>query len=161
MFKKFLKKQNKVELVAPLSGRLILLENVSDPVFSQKMMGEGIAIIPEDGKILAPIGGTIVQIPASKHAIGLQTSEGIEILIHVGLETVALKGQGFQPIVKEGDQVNIGDPLMDVDLDYIKNNADDIVTPMVITNSNNSDKTYDIAEEKACVAGESIVITIT
>src|SRR5699024_5795840 len=98
MFKKLFKKGKKEEdlsIYAPLSGKNMPLEEVRDPVFGQKMMGEGIAIVPSKGEVLSPVKGKVIQIPDSKHAIGIEAEDGSQILIHVGLETVALKGEGF------------------------------------------------------------------
>ncbi|MFT8321451.1 MAG: PTS glucose transporter subunit IIA [Bacillus sp. (in: firmicutes)] len=122
-------------LYAPLSGKVIPIEEVPDPVFANKMMGEGLAIIPTEGNIAAPIDGEVVQIFHTKHAIGLQSKKGLEILIHIGLETVNLKGEGFTIHVKEGDKVSKGDLLVTFDIDFLKQSGKDIVTPMIITNS--------------------------
>ena len=111
MFAKFMKK-NKVQVFSPLNGQVIPLEQVPDPVFSQKMMGEGVAIMPTGGDIVAPIDGTVVLISKTKHAIGIRTKDDTEVLIHVGLETVTLKGEGFTVFVNEGDVVSIGQKLM-------------------------------------------------
>lgn len=147
-----------LELMAPVNGEVVPLTHVPDPVFSQKMMGEGIAMLPSDGHFVSPVDGKVIQIPESKHAIGILAEDGSEILIHIGLETVALKGQGFDPKVKEGDAVSVGQPLIEVDLDYIREHADNIITPIVITNSLNSDKVYNITEEQHGTAGETLII---
>src|SRR5690625_7369169 len=99
MFKKLFRRTEKskeLQIVAPLNGQIVPLQDVPDPVFGQKMMGEGIAIIPKDGKVVSPVHGKIIQIPNSKHAVGIEAEDGSEILIHVGLETVALKGEGLE-----------------------------------------------------------------
>ncbi|WP_163580631.1 PTS sugar transporter subunit IIA [Gracilibacillus saliphilus] len=161
MFKNLFKKPSTtVQIKAPITGEILPLEKVPDPVFSQKMMGEGVAIIPNKENIVAPVEGTIIQIAPSKHAIGLKTTNGIEILIHVGLETVSLDGKGFHVLVKEEDRVSVGDRLMAVDLGYIRNKVDHIITPMVITNSNQSQNEYILTTETECVAGKTTVLTI-
>lgn len=160
LFKK--KKQStSMEIVAPVNGEIIPLKDVPDPVFSQKMMGEGIAITPSDGHFLSPVNGKIVQVPDTKHAIGILAEDGSEILIHIGLETVALKGEGFDVKVKEGDDVTVGQLLIEADLDYIREHADNIITPIIITNSQNSDKEYSMTEEQHGTAGETVMITTT
>ncbi|UOQ46720.1 PTS glucose transporter subunit IIA [Gracilibacillus caseinilyticus] len=161
MFKKLFNKSKKVELLAPLTGKVVALGDVPDPVFSQKMMGEGIAITPETGKVIAPVDATIVQIPETKHAIGMKTNGGVEILIHVGLETVGLKGEGFNILVKEGEKVAAGQMVMEFDLDYIHANAEDTVTPMVITNSKDLDQSIQLTNEKQCEAGETSLLTLS
>jgi len=142
MFKKLfgLGKDNKKEIVkeevafAPLSGKMISIEEVPDPVFSQKMMGDGIAIEPNEGVVVSPVEGEIIQLFHTKHAIGIRSKSGAEILIHIGLETVNMNGEGFEAHVKEGDKVNVGDKLITCDLDLIKEKAASTITPMVITN---------------------------
>lgn len=158
MFSKFMKK-SKVQVFAPLNGQVIPLEQVPDPVFSQKMMGEGVAIMPTGGDVVAPIEGTIVLISNTKHAIGIRTKDDTEVLIHVGLETVTLKGEGFTVLVNEGDSVSVGQKLMEVDWDLIKDKVPSIVTPIVITNS--ADRSVEYADAAASVAGETLVMTVS
>lgn len=135
MLKSLFKKKSKVEeIFSPLTGERIELEKVPDPVFSQKMMGDGFAVIPSEGKVTSPVIGEIIQVFPTKHAIGIKSKEGLEILIHVGLETVALKGEGFKVFVKEGQTINVGDPLLEFDIPFLINNNKEIVTPVIITN---------------------------
>ncbi|PAV31643.1 PTS glucose transporter subunit IIA [Virgibacillus profundi] len=159
LFKK--KKQPaSIEIVAPVNGDIIPLEEVPDPVFNQKMMGEGIAITPSDGHFLSPVNGKIIQVPDTKHAVGILAEDGSEILIHIGLETVALKGEGFEAKVKEGDEVSVGQVLIEADLEYIRDHAD-TVTPIIITNSQNNGKEYRMTDAKIGTAGETVIITST
>ncbi|AJD91228.1 PTS glucose transporter subunit IIA [Jeotgalibacillus malaysiensis] len=123
-----------IEIKSPLSGNLLTLEEVPDPVFSQKMMGDGIAIEPTEGKVVSPIDGEVVQVFPTKHAIGLKAKNGAEILIHIGLETVSMEGNGFDAHVSEGSKVSVGDPLVTFDLDLVKSEAKSIITPVIITN---------------------------
>ena len=102
----------KTELLAPMTGRVIPLEKVPDAVFSQKTLGEGAAIMPEDGLVTAPCDGTIAYVPDTKHAIALTSTKGVEVLIHVGIDTVSLQGEGFDALVKEGDSVSRGQGLL-------------------------------------------------
>jgi len=140
MFKKLfgLKKEKEVKkdetIFAPLSGKMIALEEVPDPVFSQKMMGDGIAIEPAEGVVVSPVEGEVIQLFHTKHAIGIRSITGAEILIHIGLETVSMNGEGFEAHVKEGDKVNVGDKLISCDLELIKEKAASTITPMVVTN---------------------------
>jgi sugar PTS system EIIA component len=137
MFNKlFGKKEVKKEetIVAPLTGKIVSIEEVPDPTFSQKMMGDGIAIEPTEGVVVSPVDGEIVQFFHTKHAIGIQSESGAEILIHVGLETVNMNGEGFEGHVNVGDKVKAGDKLLTFDLDLIKEKAANTVTPIVITN---------------------------
>ena len=161
MLKKLFKKtKGEEKIVAALNGKVVKLEDVPDPVFNQRMMGEGIAIEPVQGEVVSPVNGKVVQIPASKHAIGLESEQGAEILIHVGLETVALEGKGFTPHVRVGDKVSVGQSLLSFDLDFIRENASSTVTPMVITNSNTLNKQMTVAEVSDAKAGETVLITI-
>ena len=123
------------EIFSPLTGRVIPLKDISDPVFSQEMMGKGVAIEPTDGKVVSPITGTVVMVFDTHHAIGLKSEEGVEVLIHVGMDTVELKGKGFTPHVQNGDRVSVGDLLVEADLAFIQEAGYSIVTPVVITNS--------------------------
>lgn len=128
-------------------GEVISLSEVPDPVFAQKMMGDGIAVIPKDGKVVSPVKGQIIQVFPTKHAIGIRTKHGLEILIHVGLDTVELNGEGYEVTVSEGQKVKIGDPIMNVDIEFIEKNNKEIVTPIIITNS--AEKTEKIVVREA------------
>jgi|LGOV01.1.fsa_nt_gb glucose-specific phosphotransferase system IIA component len=131
MFKRLFKKE--VSLISPMSGNIIKLEEVPDEVFSGKMIGDGFAIDPIEGKVVSPVEGTILQLFPTKHAIGIKTNEGLEILIHVGIDTVELKGEGFKAYIKAGDKVNKGQLLLEVDLEFIKSKGKSVITPIVFT----------------------------
>jgi PTS system D-glucosamine-specific IIC component len=120
--------------MAPLKGELKPITEVPDQVFAGKMMGDGFAIVPVEGTIVSPVSGKIVNLFPTKHAIGILSDTGREILIHVGIDTVNLKGQGFETLVSENDIVDQGQPLLKVDLDYIKEHATSTITPVVFTN---------------------------
>lgn len=120
--------------MAPLKGELKPITEVPDQVFAGKMMGDGFAIVPVEGTIVSPVSGKIVNLFPTKHAIGILSDTGREILIHVGIDTVNLKGQGFESLVSENDIVDQGQPLLKVDLDYIKEHATSTITPVVFTN---------------------------
>lgn len=125
----------RILLTAPLSGPLVPIERIPDPVFAQKMVGDGISIDPLDQCLLAPCDGKVVQLHAAGHAVTLATANGIEVLMHIGLDTVGLKGSGFTPRVKAGDAVKTGDALIDFDADYVATHAKSLLTQIVITNS--------------------------
>jgi len=127
--------QQTLRLTAPLSGYLLAIESVPDPVFAQKMVGDGISIDPTSATLSAPCNGKVVQLHPSRHAITLKTPEGIEILMHIGLDTVELRGEGFTPRVNLGDQVTTGTPLIEFDLDYVALHARSLLTQVVVTNS--------------------------
>ncbi|OLS40995.1 PTS glucose transporter subunit IIA [Bacillus sp. MRMR6] len=152
-------KKAKVEILAPVDGQIVALDEVPDPVFSQRMMGEGVAVVPSKGNIHAPVDGTVILVAATKHAIGIRAKDGTEILIHVGLETVALNGEGFSLAVSEGDRVTAGQVLMGVDWEYIRTRAKSAVTPIVITNNQNNKKQVTITKEKDCIQGKTVIIT--
>lgn len=125
--------QQKIIVASPVEGRLIDLSQVSDPVFSQKMMGEGFAVIPESDQVVAPVSGTAVSVFPTGHAVGLRTSQGVDVLIHIGLDTVSLKGEGFQVLVREGDQVDLGEPIVNFDRQILRNHDLDATTMVVFT----------------------------
>lgn len=133
MFNIFKKKENKTEKIySPFKGILVNLEDVPDLAFAQKMMGDGVAIIPSEGKLYSPVDGEIVSIFDSKHAVMIKSADGTNMLIHVGLETVSLEGKPFDVKVKAGDKVKAKDLIMEVDLDIIKSNDLHVITPVVI-----------------------------
>jgi len=123
------------EVVSPLTGEIVSLDEVNDNVFSQKMMGDGIAIQPKFGEIRAPFDGEVAAIFDTKHAIGLNSYDGCELLIHIGLDTVELNGQGYTVHVNQGDSISKGDLLLEFDIDEIKEAGYDPVTPIIVTNS--------------------------
>lgn len=155
---KFLKKTNSNEIIkAPISGKCIPIEDVKDEVFSSKMMGDGIAIDSTGDTVYAPADGVITTIANSKHAIGMTFNNGLEMLIHVGLDTVSLNGEGFSVLVNVEDKVKQGTPIIKVDRAFIESKGMTLVTPVIIIDS---DK-YDISKMvigKDVVGGESIVI---
>jgi len=144
-----------ISLIAPIMGEVIGLEEVPDPVFSEKMMGDGLAIIPTEGKVVAPCDGKIIHVFPTKHAMGMLTKEGIELLIHIGLETVNLKGKGFDSFVEANTEVKQGQLLISFDLKYVSENAKSLITPIVITNMN---KVNNISIKKNIVKSEKDVI---
>lgn len=127
------KEKNKVlSVIAPLSGKVVALEQVPDPVFAEKALGEGAAIIPESGKIYSPVDGEVASVAATQHAFGFSSTDGLDVLVHVGLETVALNGEGFTVHVKEGDKVKAGDLVAEVDLKFLDSKNINPITPVII-----------------------------
>ncbi len=119
-------------IAAPISGEAIPLDKVPDPVFADKVLGDGCAIIPDNGKIYSPVDGKISSVAETFHAYGITSDDGIEIMIHFGLETVALKGEGFIPHVKAGDRVKKGDLIAAADIDFLKSKNINLITPVLI-----------------------------
>lgn len=162
MFKKLFGKKETaktLELKAPLTGKAVDLANVPDPVFSEKMMGDGIAIEPAEGVVVSPVNGEIVQIFPTKHAIGIRAENGAEILIHIGLETVSMNGEGFETFVSEGSKVKAGEKLVTFDMELINQKAKSTITPIIITNS---DQLASIEKQEGSVTlGNDTVLTIT
>ena len=128
------KEEKSRNILAPMSGQVVPLEQVPDAVFSQKLMGDGIAIQPVDGKIYAPVSGSIITVAETLHAYGIRTEDGLEILIHVGLDSVTLKGEGFRCHVKEGDTVTAGQQIAEVDLEVLRKNDIPTITPVILCN---------------------------
>lgn len=126
--------QNEGKVFATQTGKAIDLSEVPDPVFSSKMLGEGFAIIPTEGKVYSPVDGEIVSVAPTLHAYGVKTSSGLEVLVHIGLETVKLNGEGFKAAVKQGDKVKAGDLLAEVDLAFIESKDCNRCTPVILTN---------------------------
>lgn len=127
--------KNKISIKSPVKGEAVPLSQVDDPTFAEEIMGKGIAIIPTEYEIFSPINGTVSLVFNTKHAIGLKTEDGAEVLIHIGLDTVKLNGEHFTTFVKSGDKVKVGDKLVEFDREAIKNKGYDIITPIIITNS--------------------------
>lgn len=121
--------------VMPMDGTVLPLSEVPDPVFAQEMMGPGFAIAPTGDTVCSPIDGKVVSVFPTKHAIGLQSSTGVEILIHVGLDTVKLNGEGFDLLVENEQPIRQGDALLKIDVDYIRAHAPSAVTPIIFTNT--------------------------
>lgn len=143
------------EIYAPGTGHIIPLSEVPDKVFSEKMMGDGVGFVPEKGEIVAPFDGTVKTIFPTKHAIGLESESGVEVLIHIGIDTVKLNGEGFESLVNADESVTQGQPLMKINLAYLKEHAPSTVTPIIITNL--GDKTLTVEDVESVDPGKAIM----
>lgn len=123
---------NKTVILSPATGQAVALERVPDPVFSQKIIGDGMAVIPEDGKILSPVTGEVASVADTLHAFGFRSDDGLELLVHVGLETVALKGECFKVHVKAGDRIQVGELVAEVDLAFLAERKINPITPVLV-----------------------------
>ena len=121
-----------LNICSPLNGKAVSLDSVPDPVFSDRVLGDGCAVIPSDGKIYSPVNGEISSIAETNHAYGFSSDDGLEVLVHFGLETVALKGNGFTPHVAVGDKVKIGDLVAEVDVELLKSKNINLITPVLV-----------------------------
>lgn len=142
---------------SPAVGSVIALSDVPDPVFADGMLGPGVAVMPSDTTIVAPCDGTVVAAPDSGHAYGIVTPHGVQLLIHVGLDTVRLGGKGFDPHVKVNQEVKAGDPLVDIDIDLIQNAGYSLVTPVVITNAHTLGEVTAVAQD-AVMTGDPLLL---
>ena len=131
LFFKKKKKDDAIEIKAYFEGTVLPLEKVNDPMFSDKLMGDGVAIDPDAGNLYAPVDGKVASIFDTKHAIGFQTDSGIPMLLHMGIDTVKLEGKGFEILVTEGQKVKKGDPMMKLDLEFLTANAPSITSPIL------------------------------
>lgn len=126
--------KNSIEIIAPLSGEIVKIEDVPDVVFAEKIVGDGVAIKPSGNKIVAPLNGKIGKIFETNHAFAIESDEGIELFVHFGIDTVELKGEGFTRVAEEGQQVKIGDTIIEIDLPLLESKAKSLLTPVVISN---------------------------
>jgi len=140
---------------SPVDGQIVELKSVNDEVFSQKMVGDGVAVLPISNKFTAPIDGVVSKIFSTNHAYSIKSSKDLEVMVHIGLETVALDGKGFTRIASEGDVVTAGDVIIEVDLSYIKEHAKDIITPIIV--SDESDFKEIIKEYNIVKSGDKIM----
>ncbi|MCI8658764.1 MAG: PTS transporter subunit EIIC [Lachnospiraceae bacterium] len=152
------KSGNKIAVLSPLNGKTVALDQVPDPVFSQKIIGDGMAVIPENGRILSPVTGEVASVADTLHAFGFRTDDGVELLVHVGLETVTLKGECFKVYVKAGDRVQAGDLVAEVDLAFLAERQINPITPVLVCGGVDG-KTLK-GEEGSVVAGKDVLMTL-
>lgn len=135
MFRNLFKKKA-TDLVSPMKGKLVSLDEVNDPVFKERAIGDGFAIDLIEGNVYSPVSGEIVALFPTNHAIGIKSEDRNEYLVHIGLETVGLKGEGFKSTLAQGDQVKEGELLVEVDHEFFKEKSIDMMSPVVVTNLN-------------------------
>lgn len=163
---KFFKKNRKgsenvpLTLVAPVKGKTLPLSAVPDPVFAQKMAGDGIAIMPEDDIIVAPAYGKLTLVFNTKHAFVITTPDGAELLVHVGLETVSLNGEGFKQLAQAGTNVKAGTPILKIDREFIKSKNLPLIIPVLISNADIL-KSIKTNENIETFAGKTVIIEYT
>ncbi|MGN0372399.1 MAG: PTS glucose transporter subunit IIA [Enterocloster sp.] len=123
------------QIMAPVAGKVIPMSEVADPTFSQEILGKGVAIVPSEGKFVAPVSGEVAVLFETKHAVSIRSDNGTELILHIGLDTVKLNGQYYKAHVKQGDRVKAGDLMMEVELDKVKEAGYDVTTPVIICNT--------------------------
>ena len=149
---------SRLDILAPLSGVLVPLSSVPDPVFAEKMVGDGVSLDPTSALLLAPVAGVITLLHTARHALTITTTGGIEVLVHIGIDTVILKGEGFTPQVKQGESVQVGQPLIAFDADLIACKARSLLTQILIANG---DKVLHMVPASGLVqAGKSIILSL-
>lgn len=149
-------KRKPLQLKAPMKGQVIDVTDVPDEVFAKKYVGDGIAIYPTEGKVYSPVDGEIMLMAETGHAIGIRTKEGFEILIHVGLDTVAMNGEGFENLISEGDKVRTGQLLLNFNLELVKARAKSTVSPVLISNM----EVVEHIEKNGLMENKSVLMTI-
>lgn len=128
-------KKEQAEVLSPAAGKVIPLSEVADPAFAQGILGKGVALIPSEGAFRAPVSGEVTVLFETGHAVSIKADNGAELIVHIGLDTVQLKGQYFQTHVKQGDRVQVGDLLITADLEQIRTAGYDVVTPVIVCNT--------------------------
>ena len=121
------------EIKSPINGKAILIEETGDSVFADKILGEGVAVMPDDGTVVSPLDGTVTHISEEKQLYTITTADGVHILVHIGIGTVALNGEGIKPLVKVGESVKTGTPLAEVDIIYLREQGMNPCTPVILT----------------------------
>lgn len=147
------------ELLATQNGEVIKLSDVNDGVFSAKMLGDGFAVVPTSEEVFSPVSGTVSQVFDTHHAYGITTPDGLDVLVHIGLDTVSLNGEGFKPLVKEGMRIKAGDKLAEAEIEFIKSKGLSTITIVIVTNIeelSSFDVNYGRAE-----GGKTVAMTYT
>ncbi|SFN63836.1 PTS glucose transporter subunit IIA [Xenorhabdus japonica] len=152
------KNSGSIEIIAPLSGEIVNIEDVPDVVFAEKIVGDGIAIKPTGNKIVAPVDGTIGKIFETNHAFSIESDSGIELFVHFGIDTVELKGKGFKRIAEEGQRVQKGDLVLEFDLAFLEERAKSTLTPVVISNMDEIKELTKVSG--SVIVGESVIMRI-
>ena len=149
---------NKITLASPVNGEIVPISQVKDDTFAQEMVGKGVAIIPSDGKFYAPADGALIALFPTGHAFCINSTDGAEILVHIGIDTVKLGGEHYTIHAKQGDDVKKGDLIVEVDLEGVKNAGFETVTPVIISNSGKFSK---IEKKSGAVSAGDTVILLT
>ena len=149
-----------IRIYAPVSGKILPIEDVPDVVFSEKIAGDGIAIKPEGDRLVAPFDGTIVQVFETNHAFAIRSEKNIEVLVHFGIDTVDLRGKGFTRLAASGQKVHKGDPIIGFSLKELESAAHSTVTPVVISNLAELDVGRLNKADGEAVAGETAILTL-
>lgn len=147
-------KKEEFKIVAPIDGELIPLANVPDNVFSQKMMGDGFAVIPDGDTVSAPLSGVAESVFPTGHAVGIKTKDGIECIVHIGLDTVELNGEGFHPLIEQGAKVKAGQPMIRFDKELLEQKGYNLTTMVVFPSG--YDHAFDLGQRKV-TSGEQLV----
>ena len=153
-------KEVPVDILSPLTGQVVPLETVPDATFAEGLVGQGVAIIPSEGVVKAPFDGEVMMSTATNHAIGVRSAAGVEMLIHIGLETVALNGAGFELLVSEGQKIRLGEPLLRFDLAALIEQKYEIVTPVIITNASEFLDVIHTAETQVVAGKDKLLMLI-
>ncbi|MBP6123744.1 glucose PTS transporter subunit IIA, partial [Providencia sp.] len=148
-----------LSLVAPVSGQVYSLDDVPDEAFSSRIVGDGIAIKPTSSEVLAPASGTVVKIFETNHAFCLETENGVELIVHMGIDTVALKGEGCSRLVEEGAEVEAGTPILNLDLPFLEANAKSMISPVIISNIDDF-AGVEILVEGEVIAGKTVIYNV-
>ncbi len=146
-------------LLSPVTGEVVALEDVPDAAFATKAVGDGVAILPTGKLVVAPCDGQLVKIFNTNHAFALVNDAGVELIVHIGIETVKLAGQGFTRLAEQGSFVKAGQPVLELDLEYLGANAKSVISPVVLTNADDFAPVADLAVGSV-IAGQTPLYTI-
>ncbi len=147
-----------IKVYAPISGDIVAIEKVPDVVFAEKIVGDGIAIEPKGKFMLAPIDGTIGKIFETNHAFSIESPQGLELFVHFGVGTIELRGKGFKRLAQEGQDVKAGEPILEFDLDFLKDQVNSLLTPVVLANM--EDVKYLEKRQGSVSAGKDVIFTV-
>ena len=145
-------------ILAPMTGTAVAITEVPDPIFIEKILGDGVAIVPAEGKVVSPVDGTVSKVAETGHIYAVTSDNGVEVVMHVGLETVALNGKCFHIYAKIGDKVKAGDLIAEADLEFIKETGRNSITPVLI--SSDLDGKELVCEKGEVQAGKSVTMTL-
>lgn len=150
--------KNDIQILAPVTGKCVALDKVNDPIFKDRLLGDGCAVLPEDGAVVSPISGVITMMFPTGHAFSVKNDKGIEVLVHIGLETVKANGEGFRILKSAGDKVEAGEAIVIADIELLRKKGFDTITPVVITSRNEFSK-FEVITDKEVNGGADPVIS--